>query len=156
MRSKHSVRSKCARNCLWPDVARRKWPLIRPKSDHCPDNCATKAQIIPRPSSRRLWAWDDLWSDYRQTKNATDQIIFLTSSRPTPGHCTNVCALKLTSHQTIPRANMFYVSDILRNFKLQMYLIFREKEFFWAVFMGYFEIKFEIKFPMLQLFISAR
>ena len=42
VRSKHRVRSKCARNCLWSDLSRRKGPLIRAKSDHRPDDCAFK------------------------------------------------------------------------------------------------------------------
>ena len=42
VRSKHRVHSKCARNWLWSDHSRPKGPLIRPTSDHCPDNCALK------------------------------------------------------------------------------------------------------------------
>ena len=57
VRSKHRVRSKCARNCLWSDLPRgkdlwsdhnqtivqtivRPWPSSNP--DHCPDDCALK------------------------------------------------------------------------------------------------------------------
>ena len=51
VRSKHRMRTKCAQNCLWSDLARRKRPLIRPKSEHCPDDFAlqiTTDQTIPR------------------------------------------------------------------------------------------------------------
>ena len=62
--SKDRVCSKCAPNCHWSNLSRRKWLLIRPKSDHCPDDCATMAQTKPRSSSRRLCAENHFWSDY--------------------------------------------------------------------------------------------
>ena len=69
MRSKHRVRLKCARNCLWSDLSRRKGPLIRPKSDHCPDDYVTMAQTNSRPSSRRFCAQNHFWSDFCALKS---------------------------------------------------------------------------------------
>ena len=67
-------------------LSRRKWPLIRPKSDHCPDGCATMAQTEPRPSYRRLCAQNHFLSDYCGFKSYS---------------WSDYCALEITSDQTL-------------------------------------------------------
>ena len=52
VRSKLSlIRLVCARNCLWSDRPRPKWPLIRQVPDHCPDESALEAFSRPCNSS---------------------------------------------------------------------------------------------------------
>ena len=59
---------------------RRKCPLIRPKSNHSPDFCATMVQTISRLLFRQFFRQFSLEWTSDQTKDATDQTIFYTLS----------------------------------------------------------------------------
>ena len=71
------IRIVCARNCLWPDHPRPKWPLIRKLQDHCSAKNALETfsrQCIssaPITCVRSKMVWSEVtlvWSPRSRTK----------------------------------------------------------------------------------------
>ena len=58
------VQSEYAPSCPWSELVRQKWPLTRPKSDHCSNDWAFMAQIKHRLMSRRLCAQNYFLLEY--------------------------------------------------------------------------------------------
>ena len=94
---------------LWSVPPRPKYPLIRLK---CARNtvCALSAQETV--SDQTFPDRKDLWSDHNQT---IVQTIVRPWPSPSPNHCSNDCALKITSDQTIVRSKVTPDQTIVRS-----------------------------------------